>query len=247
MQSRLRKLVEGVLFGEGSGPWPPSLEYEGKRYYRFHDFIYLSKPLEALDEKQVLAVCSIRNSHSTDQQMLPNSVVRNVLRSASNAYKPKLLLEIGPGLRPLFTPGEHDFAYELAELDPRIVGSLVSDGYSASLFNGQTQLKQLTGSVDLIVAVFVFQFPIQESQVEELVRVLSPEGLILANVFRRSQSSRETLQRSFARKGCKTAVSIPSDEIAYDHEYWILGRNLSNSGYLRIVGALESAGVAARD
>jgi len=60
------------------GPNPLTVECDGTSYSRFHDFIYVSKQLEDLDEQQVVAVCTLRDEFATAQQLEPNRKIRQI-------------------------------------------------------------------------------------------------------------------------------------------------------------------------
>jgi hypothetical protein len=236
----LRKHMDGVLVGDGPGPWPPNIKYGGETYIRFHDFIYTSKPLDKLDGEQVLAVCALRSNLSTDAQFEPNLRVRKTFNLVTSTYEPAFLLEIGPGARPLYDPRGEDFRYELADLDQGIVNRLVIEGYSAALFNNNVPLAQKANSVDLLFAIFVFQFAFNKFQVAEVVRVLGPTGLILANVYRRLPDSRRKLRNMFAKNGCEIEIVALDDGIGHDHEYWLIGPDLTNPRCAAAIDALKN-------
>ena len=224
----LRKKMDGVLFAEGPGSRPATVVVAGETHYRFHDFIYISKPLDELTEAQVLAVCSLRSSMSTSDQLKPNKIVRRHFELLTIAFDPGVVLEVGPGNRPLFRVDDQTFDYELAELDEDIVCHLVNLGYSAYPFNGNAGLNIPDNSVDLILALFVFQFSFSSYQVDELTRVLGQSGLIVANMYRRSTESRAQLQVMFTENGFNLEIVTLDDGIGYGHEYWLIGRKLDS-------------------
>ena len=223
---RLIEQTEGVLFALGPGPHPQSIRHNGQSYFRFHDFIYVKNRIEDLNQQQVIAVCELRDRFATEQQLAPNRRVRECFRTAVLGLNPRTLLEIGPGNRPLYTSDETKFRYELLEIDHSAACNLEQLGYSVSVFNSQTPLTLESCSVDLIVAAFVFQFFVSPHQIDEITRVLHNDGLVLANVYRRSTASRRELKDLFATKKLHTAVIKHNHGIGYNHEYWVIGHHL---------------------
>lgn len=225
--NKLVKHCSGVLESEGPGPWPSTVIYAGDTYYRFHDFIYLRCPIEELDESQVITICKVRGARSTTENTQQNLDVRGKFRVVTDSYRPKCVLEVGPGNQPLFSAEQQDFCYRLAELDQSLVEELATRGYSVSPFSADTPLEQPSSSVDLILAIFVLQFAFGGSQVSEIARVLRPSGLMLANVYRRSSESRERLRMQFTDNGLYVDAVKNGDGIGHGHEYWLMGRELS--------------------
>ena len=97
--------TDGVLYALGPGPRPLSIRHNGKSYFRFHDFIYVSRRIEELNEQQVLAVCALRDQFATEQQLGPNRRIRRYFRTVIDSFVPCMLLELGPGNRPLYASG----------------------------------------------------------------------------------------------------------------------------------------------
>jgi len=236
-----KKRTTGVLYVDGPGPNPPSIECDGTSYSRFHDFIYVSKQLEDLDEQQVVAVCTLRDEFATAQQLDPNRKIRQIFVDLVKTFRPKVLLELGPGNRPLFEAGTEAFLYELLDLNEENVHRLTAIGHCASLFKDRTALGLKAGSVDLVVAVFVFQFNIAASQIDEMLRVLSRTGLIVANVYRRSPPAREQLRHHFESRGCGVKIVQRAHGVEHNHEYWLIGRDLKDSKCRAAIAVLEDS------
>jgi hypothetical protein len=218
---------------------PPSIECDGTEYSRFHDFIYVSRQVEELDEQQVVAVCTLRDEFATPQQLEPNRKIQQIFVDLVRVFRQRVLVELGPGTRPLFKAGTEAFRYELLELNEDNVHRLTAIGYCASLFKDRTVLDLEAGSVDLVVAVFVLQFNIAASQIDEMLRVLSWTGLIVANVYRRSPPAREQLRHLFESRGCGVEIVQRAHGVGHDHEYWIISRDLGNSKRRAAIAVLE--------
>ena len=235
----VKKRAIGVLYVDGPGPNPATIECDGIEYFRFHDFIYVSTRVEELDESQVIAVCTLRDEFATDQQLEPNRKIRGIFIELVRAFKPGVLLELGPGIKPLFEVGKESFRYELLDLNEGNVQRLTAIGHRAVLFKNQSSLDMESGSVDLVVAIFVFQFCIAASQIDELLRTLSRTGLMVANVYRRSPDARVELRRQFEGRGFDVRISRRAHGVEHNHEYWIIGRNLSDTRCDVVMAILE--------
>ena len=229
----------GVLYSLGQCEMPTTVEHHGLTYHRFHDFIYLTQPIEDLSQAQVRAVCAIREEFATHEQLSSNRRIRKHFIELINALGPKFLVELGPGVRPLFSRPPTMFRYELVEIDDAIVRQLVMDGYSASQIGEVASLNLPPNCVDLVVAVFVFQFNMSTSQINEILRVLAKSGIIVANVYRRSSKSREQLKEHFERRECRVKIIRCNCDIGHEHEYWVVGRDRSASCYVDAITVLE--------
>ena len=239
-KARLEKVLDEVFVGIGPGPWPERLILDEKEYYRFHDFIYITSPLDELSEAQVVKVCDLRNVHATEEHLEPNNMIRRYFNAVKEVCEPSLILEVGPGKSPLYAVRNENFEYILAELDKTAVNYLSDHGYRAIAFDSKSTLSVESGSADLILGLFVFHFSFSQLQINELARAIANDGLLLINVYRRSKSSRKELENMFQRSGFSVKTMTLNDGVGYDHEYWFVSKNLNSKKNLLAFEELKS-------
>ena len=198
----------GLLYSERSGAAPEQIEWGGRLYRRFHDFIYLDRPTEHLTRDETIAVCRLRSERLQVGGSEPNNLVRAIAKGIVDHVRPDTLLEVGPGSRPLYKAGELNGRYLLADTDATVVEELSRLGYEALCFGPDDVLAIAEASIDIAVAVFVFQFALSGSQVAELVRMLSPNGSIVANVYRRTARSRSLLRSAFGEPWMSRRIDL---------------------------------------
>ena len=147
-------------------------------------------------------------------------MVRQLFRSFIWKLRPKNILEIGAGGRPILSAAEADeqgISYTTADADPDIEGCFFSG------MNSKLEFPE--NHFELAAAVFVLHFYFYEAQIAELHRCLSPNGVFLANVYYRTQESREKLKQSFDSRGLKLLVINDPQQLCRDHEYWLAGKD----------------------
>ncbi|HUI28711.1 MAG TPA: methyltransferase domain-containing protein [Candidatus Acidoferrales bacterium] len=233
----LKKATNGIMYIDPAGPErPETIRCEGKTYSRFMDFIYISKSAEELSEDEVLAVNKLREQFI---QKMPhweiNISVRAKFLRVIDSLVINSVLEIGPDSNPLFPDSGHKFKeYFTADLDLESVDLLSSKGIKSFHFNLNAPLPLPDSSIDLVVALFVFQFPISIQQIKEIRRVVKPDGAVMANVYRRDQRSRDELRAQFLEVGLHCKVIPDGSHLCRDHEYWCLSVN-EDSNLLRVV------------
>ena len=223
MAVKIERRARGVLLAKDLGECPQELVYKGVEYYRFHDFLYVADPIECLDPDQVIEICRLRNQYFSREQKAINDLVRGDFVRCTQLLKPRSVLELGPGRRPLFSERIEYFKYCLVELDPLAVDWLKRSGYSASTLGLNSVLPYRSASFDLVVALFVFHFPMGEFQLLELLRVLSPQGVLFFNMYRKSRKSRRELLRLFEGQGLTVIRGASKVPIGHCHEYWAVG------------------------
>ena len=209
-----------VWLGEGD---PPKVkEFFGAPHYRFMNKFYVSNTeLDRLSMDEVISLCRARDKYSASIGS-PNDKVKAVFRSVTEGLSPRTVVEIGAGSRPLYDGKATSFMYLLLDAD---FESLSECGGEKAEFSGDSSsVDAADGSIDLILAVFVFQFEVYESQVKEVSRILSKEGVLLANVYRRTQKSRLQLIDVFRRNGLTVRVEADPQNLCRDHEYWIVSK-----------------------
>ncbi|WP_295979408.1 hypothetical protein [uncultured Variovorax sp.] len=220
----LIELCRGVLEvseGEAEGPCPESIFWRDQQYSRFMNIFYIDRPCDELTTDQVYALCRARNNRPASIGQA-NYKVRTIFRRTIFELGPIRALEIGAGRSPVMSTAE---ALEQG------IEYVISDGDESNpneIFSGEkASLGYETGTLDLVVALFVLHFRFFESQISEIARCLAKEGVFLANMYRREKDSRDLLIDQMSRYGLIVKVVKDVHELCNNHEYWFIGKNAS--------------------
>ena len=221
---------------------PKEIAHLGKKYFRFMDFIYIPVSTEKLSERQVIIVNTLRDDFFPKvPNPEVNRKVREKIKYVVNQTNVETILELGPGKSPLFQHQHQTFkAYYMADLNHEVVSENKRNGFECFHFGRDTELAISDTSVDLIVAVFVFQFHISSYQISELKRVLKENGAIVANVYRRKIDSRSQLQKEFCHAGFCFWVLPDHEKLCRNHEYWCLYKDKSSRNVNDLIRLLET-------
>jgi SAM-dependent methyltransferase len=220
----LRELCNGVLEGAESeieGAYPENIVWNDRSYSRFMNIFYIDRPCDELTTDQVQVLCRARNNRRASIGEV-NTKVRAVLRLAIFDLAPRRALEIGAGNSPVMTVQEaleHQIDYVISDGD---------ETNSTEVFSGdRATLGYETNTLDMVVALFVLHFKFFDSQISEIARCLAEDGVFLANMYRREQSSRLLLIGQMKKHNLTVKIVKDLHLLCNDHEYWFIGKNPS--------------------
>jgi len=218
------KLFEDlVLVWHGDGPAPRQVIHRGRTFHRFMDIFFVSHlELDELSLEEVVALCRARESYSSSIGQA-NESVKGLFRRAVAKVTPERVVEIGAGARPLYDGRGESFDYIALDADMEAMSKLSSRKESFCARNGELDLP--AASVDIVVAVFVFQFRIYDIQIKEISRILKRDGILLVNVYRRSEESRARLASDLESSGLHVQRVNDPQELCCDHEYWVASKS----------------------
>lgn len=213
----LVKVCDGVYWNGGL-EGDREIHISETKFVRFMDFFYLRCPPDELTHIEVSALC--RKRLENPEIISPaNNKVRDIFRNLIYALEPKTVLEVGAGNRPILSEGDPKaigIKYTKADADP---------GFNNEFSGNKSKLEFPDNYFDLAAAVFVLHFHFYEEQISELSRCLSIDGVFVANVYCRTQQSREKLKQSFEDKGLKVLTRNDFLELCRHHEFWIVGKD----------------------
>jgi SAM-dependent methyltransferase len=205
--------------GEGGA----EISYRGTVLYRFMDRLYLSCESEFLEEDEVAALCRERANQPALISPV-NAKVKDAFRQLIYAMAPGRILEVGSGSNPILSnqdASERNISYHTSDADPANSPTQFSCSCSKLAFADDY--------FDLVGAVFVLHFRFAEDQIREISRCLAPSGVFIANVYRRGDSSKESLALAFASSGlCLVRLPDPQD-LCINHEYWVASPNIETA------------------
>lgn len=219
---------------------PETIEYNSKIYYRFCDFILLPDTTENLTPHQIAIAMELRKKYfDTHLQHEINSAVRIVFKELIKLLRPKSILEIGPNSNPLLSE-KNEYLYYSIDINPATVEYLKTQGIKAQLITEKSVIENTDQSIDLVIAAFVFQFDIAIHQIRELYRILNENGILIANVYRRSKESRLQLLADFKNIGFKYLILNDPKKLCKNHEYWFLFKGRLNLRKEELLPLLKS-------
>jgi hypothetical protein len=222
----LEEVEPGVLKLTSNEPGPEEVDYRGTTYYRFMDFLYIrNKNLDELSTEEVSNLCRARAKYPGLISTV-NYDVRRVFKLLAEKVQPSSLLEVGAGRNPIFGNGDRkpDY-YILADADSEVVAYHANRSNDCYEFSNEIcALPQFEDFFEMAIAVFVLHFPFHSNQILELSKRLKNSGVIVANIYRRSFTSREQLTFDILNVGLKILKVQDVDNLCRDHEYWILGK-----------------------
>ncbi|WP_330176580.1 class I SAM-dependent methyltransferase [Streptomyces sp. NBC_01498] len=171
-----------------SGSAPRTLRFEGSRWFRFMDRVYSPRPVHQLPPEQVRELCELRLARSDlliDDRLYEKVVRELTATAAAHIGSPGTILDFGTG------DGRAIPFYRAAFADSRIHGCDMS---AASLRrrDARAQVVQISGdgplpfrggTIDLVLAAFVFHFSLPVPLLAEIPRVLRADGALVASVY----------------------------------------------------------------
>ena len=219
----------GVYFSESLEPdLPLEIEMDGLRYQRFLDYIYIPSETEELSNDQILAVNELRHRLLlAPGARAINERTRGVFGRAVEIASPRSLLEIGPGTNPLFRSAPKGVQYWLADMSRDVIDANRSYGLPCFYFNQSNGIPLADSAVEMIIAIFVLQFNLTSEQIAELARIMAPSGVMVGNVYRRSEESRERLLEMFMGAELQAVRIGDPLNLCRGHEYWLVFKDVA--------------------
>jgi ubiquinone/menaquinone biosynthesis C-methylase UbiE len=184
----------------------PAIKHKGKIYYRYMDMIYIPTKAEKLSTEDVIALSEARTM--LDKKVIDYSYSKKVINTLLNEVEPESnIIDFGCGNGLLLDiMKDRNFRYE------SLIGLDVSErslqkaknkakklsNYKSNtnfiLFGKYSNLDLSSDSFDYILSSFVMHFQISDRQLEELHRVLKPNGLFVYNDFNFKKSPKTTVE-----------------------------------------------------
>jgi len=227
IQSLLTSAGNNIFYCTKALDLPEVLIVNGMRHFRFCDFIYLPDYPENLSPDQVVTANTIRSHfYGILPQFNINSLIRRNFELFLSVWNPKRVLEIGPNTNPLLNSVcEGIKNIYMADLDRDALENIKSLGLSCQYFGMDSKLNLEDRSIDFIFAIFVFHFNFSENQIFECNRVLSENGVFIANIYKRQSESKNKLLEIVKRCGFSITTIVDELNLCKGHEYWFLYKN----------------------
>lgn len=189
-------LAHDIWLKEAPGN-PQTLIIGGREYARFLDVLYIPTATHLLLPEQVIAINRFREAtFHHDQQFGYNRTLKSVFRVALRGTRGPVL-EIGPGLFPLFGP--IDRRYATVDIDRVAITHLQARGYDAHHVDGLGALS--AGAVGAAFACFVFQFSVSDATLTQLANTLREDGILIYNVLTRDATTRTNVASRLSALG----------------------------------------------
>ncbi|HAT8492078.1 TPA: class I SAM-dependent methyltransferase [Vibrio vulnificus] len=178
-------------------PLSEELTYDNRKYYRYMDKIYIPDLPARLSKEDVSALSEIRiklNGEVIDYsytkelinvliKKLGNSQIDNIIDfGCGGGILAEVLIEGKYNLKVKSVIGLDisNFAVNFASKKYDLLENIA---HKAFLFDGSDCLNIENESIDAIISSFVMHFPIYDNQLEELFRVLKPNGCFVYNDY----------------------------------------------------------------
>ncbi len=217
------EIEPGVYLSKDTRKSSDIIKHKEILLYRFMDSFYIEKEnLEDLSPSEVENLCRARLKYPS--LIGPaNAKVKKIIENYVQIALPKKLFEIGAGKSPAIEKPPTETAYTTSDADSE---AEYANEEKVLLFSAnKCDLPYKDSSLDMAIAVFVFQFKIYKPQIEELYRCLKDDGLIIANVYRRKDASRINLETDFKTAGFNVSRIADPQNLCRDHEYWLIGKD----------------------
>jgi ubiquinone/menaquinone biosynthesis C-methylase UbiE len=199
------------------------------------DFIYLPDEPEFLSETQVFSLNKLRDKfYDKLDSIKTNLKVKEFLSSIINDLEVGIIVEYGCGYRTIKEYLSSRIKYTGIDIDPSVISRNNQKNIPCVWINDKA-LNLESNSVDLVVSIFVFHFRITEHQILEVKRILTNDGIILANVYRLSDQSRYKLRDKFEKLNLKVIVLIKEQDFCKNNEYWCVYKKESSSIFQKLI------------
>lgn len=243
MITGVHKLInagEDIYYTKDQSTVPKEHMIDGRLFHRFCDFILIPCLTENLLPQQVVLVNSIRAKYLNHGQFVVNTTVRKYFLKLIQVVEPTTMLELGPSVNPLISQPSQPNNCFLADFSKEAIVSLKKQNLICEHFGVNDKLRFSNNSIDLIFSIFVLQFNVSVNQIGELNRVLSDDGLVIANVYKRSSNSKEKLLKRFELQGFKCVLVRDSYNLCEKHEYWFLYKGKMTSKLPLLIDVLNT-------
>lgn len=227
--SRIHRYSGQVYYWDPVSPdqAPSKVCIDGKEYCRFMDLIFIPNSTERLTRHQTIMVNRLRASLINDHNIdFTDRYVKSVFAEVLNGTASRVI-DWGCGFHPLF-PGLHTTDRLGVDIDPKVVTYHAEAGQNPVILVDDLVESVGDGWADAIASVFVFHFAISEYDAQEMNRVLSNDGYLCANVYRRSKDSRRQLREILDRAGIHVIVVSDPSCLCRNHEYWLGYKNFDS-------------------
>jgi len=204
---------------------PPRIEIAGQKLERLLDYIYVPVPLERLTATQIGIVNSLRKQlPDTVDGSSANTIIKKKFVDLIKDVRAEKVLEWGCGYNSI-EPWLEGISYSAVDIDSEVVHTQEKRG--SRCFHTNDILPDEAQGVDVIPAIFVFQFCISRKDALNMARALGPAGIIIANVYRRTPRSRQALRMTLRSAGLAVFSRPDSERLCNTNEYWIatMGRS----------------------
>ena len=172
---------------------PKIADLDGRRYYRFMDYIYLPKAPQQLSPDEVMAVCDFRIEvfDKIVDKSLNHLVMASIVDTVRERFGTALPIPLkvldfgcGPGFSAaLFREEWGPCEITGVDLSSKAIAIARRSGLTAEIVGSAGMLPFETASFDVVLASFVLHFHIESASLGEIRRVLSEKGVFVFNLY----------------------------------------------------------------
>jgi len=222
----------------------PFLSLDGKRFHFFRsnsDYTtYIAGLPSQLANEDVLAINATCDRSEGSRN---RSVKESIAQTLSSCFRGTSfrLTELGCGAHPIldYFPNA-DIAYHGVELDPAHVNHVQTKlKLSASDWQGIPDLPD--GKPSLCVSVYALHFMLKRSLPEEIGRLISKDGVFIANLYLDAQETKDHRQSTYLDRLLRTSkMEYRRVSDGRFNEYWLVSHAGSGGRLDDIAGTLRA-------
>lgn len=214
----------------------PNIVYlDNIKLIRLLGFIYIPSEPDNLNLEQIIAINELRFAHKDNYDIYKfNVTIKTLFSLIIKELNPKRLLDYGCGFDPITNYFNYSGDFSVFDIDKGTLKILQNSNISIidnlSLINDN--------KFDLIISIFVFHFNIAESEIINLFRVLSIDGVMVVNAYRTDKPYFTDLKNRLVKNSFKIIeLNIPEKD---DHKLLVIYKNCINyTTYTGIITALN--------
>lgn len=191
-------------------------------------FIYIPSETEDLQAEQIESINKLRYKYKGDDYIYQfNKAIKLFFCYVINLVKPSKLLDYGCGFDPIVNHCHYSGNFHALDFDKNVIDILYNEFNIKSVEDTSSFSDEF---FDLIISIFVFHFNISEKNIKEFHRILTNNGLLIANIYRSDKPYISRLKMSFIENSFNIKeISIPQKD---DHKIWVIYKDYINNEML---------------
>lgn len=187
------------------------------------DYILLPCPSEELRPEQIAVVNGLRMRLATiGRTGAANALIKSTFAEIASRWAVSSLCDWGCGFDSVAWRTSVPVTFGV-DIDPEVIHLQNSVGFPC-FEPTSSSLQDFFGVTDLVVCVFVFHFRFDSMHAGVLTNLLTSEGVLLANVYRRKEASIANLAIELEKQGLVLHRRRDPLQLCDGHELWLASK-----------------------